>query len=205
VNKGEATKTSILDEALEVASRTGFEGLSIGRLAERTEMSKSGLFAHFRSKEQLQLQTLDHAVARFTDIVARPTLKAPRGEARVRELFERWLDWETGALVGGCVFVAASNEYDDQPGPMHDSLVRQQRDWTELIATVADTAVTEGDFRADLDPRQFAFTLQGLMLGYHHAGRLLRDPEALARTRTAFEQLLVSSRQPPTARHEEGP
>jgi AcrR family transcriptional regulator len=194
VSKGEATKTSILDEALHVASQVGFEGLSIGQLADRTEMSKSGLFAHFRSKEQLQLQTLDHAVARFTDIVVRPTLKAPRGERRVRELFERWLDWETDALAGGCVFVAASNEYDDQPGPMHDSLVRQQRDWTEFIATVTGTAVSEGEFRSDLDPRQFAFTMQGLMLGYHHAGRLLRDPEALEHTRAAFEQLLDSSR-----------
>jgi AcrR family transcriptional regulator len=194
VSKGEATKTSILDEALHVASQVGFEGLSIGQLADRTEMSKSGLFAHFRSKEQLQLQTLDHAVARFTDIVVRPTLKAPRGEKRVRELFERWLDWETDALAGGCVFVAASNEYDDQPGAMHDSLLRQQRDWTEFIATVTGTAVSEGDFRSDVDPRQFAFTLQGLMLGYHHAGRLLRDPQALERTRAAFEQLLDSSR-----------
>ncbi len=194
MSKGEATKTSILDEALHVASQVGFEGLSIGQLADRTEMSKSGLFAHFRSKEQLQLQTLDHAVARFTDIVVRPTLKAPRGERRVRELFERWLDWETDALAGGCVFVAASNEYDDQPGPMHDSLVRQQRDWTEFIATVTGTAVSEGEFRSDLDPRQFAFTMQGLMLGYHHAGRLLRDPEALEHTRAAFEQLLDSSR-----------
>jgi AcrR family transcriptional regulator len=194
MSKGQATKTSILDEALHVASQVGFEGLSIGQLADRTEMSKSGLFAHFRSKEQLQLQTLDHAVARFTDIVVRPTLKAPRGESRVRELFERWLDWETDALAGGCVFVAASNEYDDQPGPMHDSLVRQQRDWTEFIATVTGTAVSEGEFRSDLDPRQFAFTLQGLMLGYHHAGRLLRDPQALEHTRAAFLQLLDSSR-----------
>jgi len=194
VSKGEATKTSILDEALHVASQIGFEGLSIGQLADRTEMSKSGLFAHFRSKEQLQLQTLDHAVARFTDVVVRPTLKAPRGESRVRELFERWLDWETDALAGGCVFVSASNEYDDQPGPMHDSLVRQQRDWIEFIATVTDTAVSEGEFRSDLDARQFAFMLQGLMLGYHHTGRLLRDPHAIDYTRLAFEQLLAASR-----------
>ena len=194
MSKGEATKTSILDEALHVASQVGFEGLSIGQLADRTEMSKSGLFAHFRSKEQLQLQTLDHAVARFTDIVVRPTLKAPRGERRVRELFERWLDWETDALAGGCVFVAASIEYDDQPGAMHDSLVRQQRDWTEFIATVAGTAVSEGEFRSDLDTRAVRVHSAVLMFGYRHAGRLLRDPEALDRTRAAFEQLLDSSR-----------
>jgi AcrR family transcriptional regulator len=194
VSKGQATKASILDEAMHVASQVGFEGLSIGQLAELTDMSKSGLFAHFRSKEQLQLQTLDHAVARFTDVVVRPTLKAPRGESRIRELFERWLDWEAGTLAGGCVFATASIEYDDLPGAMHDSLVRQQRDWTEFITTVAGTAVSEGEFRADLDTKQFAFTLQSLMFGYRHAGRLLRDPEALDRTRAAFEQLLDSSR-----------
>jgi AcrR family transcriptional regulator len=194
VSKGEATKTSILDEALHVASRVGFEGLSIGQLADRTEMSKSGLFAHFRSKEQLQLQTLEHAASRFTDVVVRPTLKAPRGERRIRELFERWLDWETETLAGGCVFASASIEYDDQPGPMHDALVRQQRDWTDFLSTVAATAVSEGEFRSDLDTRQFAFTWQALMFGYRHAGRLLHDPDALGRTRTAFEQLLDSSR-----------
>ena len=128
-------------------------------------MSKSGLFAHFRSKEQLQLQTLDHARRRFTDTVVRPALAAPRGEKRVRELFERWLDWETDALVGGCIFVTGSIEYDDQPGPMHDALVRDQRDWSELIATVAATAVAEGDFRPDVDPNQFAFDAAGIDAG----------------------------------------
>jgi AcrR family transcriptional regulator len=194
VSKGQDTKESILDAALQVASRVGFDGLTIGQLADTTGMSKSGLFAHFRAKEQLQLQTLDHARERFMDLVVRPTLAVPRGERRVRELFERWLQWETDALVGGCIFVTASIEYDDQPGPMHDALLRQQRDWTEFIATVAGTAVSEGDFREDVDSGQFAFTLQSLMLGYHHAGRLLRDPAAILRTRAAFEQLLDSSR-----------
>ena len=194
MSKGAATKTSILDEALHVASQVGFEGLSIGQLAERTNMSKSGLFAHFRSKEQLQLQALHHAAARFTDVVARPTLKAPRGEARVRDLFERWLGWETGAFAGGCVFISASDEYDDQPGPMHDAVVQHQRDWRDFIATVVGTAVSEGHFRPDVDPAQFTFMLQGVMLSFHHAGRLLHDPDALAHTRAAFEQLLESSR-----------
>jgi AcrR family transcriptional regulator len=193
VSKGQETKTSILDESLQIASQIGFTGLTIGQLAEQTEMSKSGLFAHFRSKEQLQLQTLDHARRRFTDTVVRPTLAAPRGEKRVRELFERWLDWETDGLVGGCIFVTASIEYDDRPGPMHDALVRDQRDWSELIATVAATAVSEGDFGPDVDADQFSFTLQGLMLANHHVARLLRDPRAIDHTRAAFEQLLVAS------------
>ena len=193
MSKGQATKAAILDEAVGIASRVGFTGLTIGQLAESTEMSKSGLFAHFKSKEALQLETLERGRELFTDIVIRPTLRAPRGIARVRALFESWLEWETAALQGGCIFVAGSIEYDDRPGPMRDALVRNQQDWAEFIATVAGTAVSEGDFRADLDTEQFAFTLQGLMYAYHHSTRLLRDPRALDLTGAALEQLLAAS------------
>ena len=116
-------------------------------------MSKSGLFAHFKSKEQLQLQTLEHGRQRFIDVTVRPALAVSRGEKRVRELFEGWLRWENEVVPGGCLFVTGSIEFDDQPGPMRDALVRDQRDWLDAVATVAEAAVSEGDFRADLDPR----------------------------------------------------
>ena len=193
MSKGEETRAAILDDALAIASEVGFTGLTIGQLAEHTGMSKSGLFAHFKSKESLQLETLAWARERFTDVVIRPTLAAPRGEQRVRTLFDRWLDWETESLQGGCVFITATIEFDDQPGPMRDALVRNQQDWLDFVATVAGTAVTDGDFRADLDTEQLAFTLQGLMLGYHHAARLMHDPKALDRTRQALDQLLEAS------------
>jgi AcrR family transcriptional regulator len=194
VSKGQETKTAILDEAVGIASRIGFNALTIGQLADQTGMSKSGLFAHFKSKEALQLETLERGRERFTDLVIRPTLAAPRGITRVRALVDHWLVWETEALQGGCIFVSGSVEYDDQPGPMRDALVRNQQDWAEFIATVAGTAVSEGDFKADLDTQQFSFTLQGLMYAYHHTARLLRDPRALDHTRHAVEQLLDSSR-----------
>jgi AcrR family transcriptional regulator len=193
VSKGQQTKTAILDEAVGIASRVGFNALTIGQLAESTGMSKSGLFAHFKSKEALQLETLERGRERFTDLVIRPTLADPRGIKRVRALLDHWLVWETEALQGGCIFVTGSIEYDDQPGPMRDALVRSQRDWGEFIATVAGTAVSEGDFRADLDTEQFAFTLQGLMYAYHHTARLLRDPKALEHTKGALEQLIAAS------------
>lgn len=193
MSKGQDTKTAILDEAVGIASKVGFNALTIGQLAEQTGMSKSGLFAHFKSKEALQLETLERGRERFTDLVTRPTIAAPRGIARVRALFDHWLVWETEALQGGCIFVTGSIEYDDQPGPMRDALVRNQQDWAEFIATVAGTGVSEGDFRADLDTEQFAFTLQGLMYAYHHTARLLRDPRSLERTRQSFEQLLAAS------------
>ena len=194
MSKGQQTKAAILDEAVGIASRVGFNALTIGQLAESTGMSKSGLFAHFRSKESLQLETLERGRERFTDLVIRPTLAAPRGIARVRALLDHWLVWETEALQGGCIFVTGSVEFDDQPGPMRDALVRNQKDWGEFIATVAGTAVSEGDFRADLDTEQFSFTLQGLMYAYHHTARLLRDPKALERTKAALEQLIASER-----------
>ena len=193
MTKGEETRAAILDDALAIASEVGFTGLTIGQLAEHTGMSKSGLFAHFRSKEALQLETLEWARRRFTDVVIRPTLATPRGEQRVRALFDRWLRWETDSLQGGCVFVTATIEFDDQPGAMRDAVVRNQQDWMDFVATVAGTAVSEGDFRDDLDTEQLAFTLQGLMLGYHHAARLMRDPKALDHTRRALDQLLEAS------------
>ncbi len=194
MSKGETTKTAILDEAVQLASRVGFGGLSIGQLADQAAMSKSGLFAHFKSKEQLQLQTLDRARLKFVDVVVRPALAADRGEARVRALFEAWLGWTGQSLEGGCIFVAAAAELDDQPGPLRDALVKNELDWLELIANVAGTAVAEGEFRDELDVEQFAYEVHSLMLGHQHATRLLRDSKAGERTRRAFDSLVAATR-----------
>jgi AcrR family transcriptional regulator len=196
MSKGMETRQAVLDEAARVASRVGLGGLTIGSLAASTQLSKSGLFAHFQSKEALQLQLLEHTRARFIDLVIRPALTAPRGEPRVRELFRRWLDWDAQALPGGCLFVAASAEYDAQPGPVRDRLAQDQRDWMDAIAQVFRTGVSEGQFRPDADPGQFAYDLHGVMLAYHHASRLLGDPDAAARATRAFEALLAAARRP---------
>lgn len=194
MSKGEATREAILDEATRVASRVGLQGLTIGTLATQAQLSKSGLFAHFHSKQSLQLQVVEHAAALFVDAVVRPALKAPRGEPRVRELFERWLGWCGSALPAGCVFVVASTEFDDEPGPVRERVVRAQRDWLETIATVFRTGVGEGHFHADADADQFANDLYGVILAYHHAKRLLRDPQAERRARRALDRLLDAAR-----------
>jgi AcrR family transcriptional regulator len=191
VSKGEATRGAILDEASRLARRIGLGGLTIGSLATQTGMSKSGLFAHFGSKESLQLRVLEHSTERFTDEVIRPALKAPRGEPRLRDLFERWLAWDSAE--GGCPLVAASFELDDQPGPVRDLLVRNQRDWTDTLATVFTSGVGEGQFRPDADPRQFAQDVQGVMLAYHHTSRLLDDAGAATRARRALDALLAAA------------
>ena len=192
MGKGEETREAIVDRAIDLARRVGLEGLTIGRLAEDLELSKSGLFAHFRSKEALQLQVLDGAAARFVTTVLQPALQAPRGEPRVRALFERWLTWEQ--RPGGCVFVQAAVDLDDREGPARDRLVELQRDWLEAIATTVRGAIREGHFKSSLDAVQFAHDLNGIILAYHHAARLLRDPSAQTRSRTSFDALVRAAR-----------
>jgi AcrR family transcriptional regulator len=196
-SKGEQTRDAILMHALGLATRVGLEGLTIGRLADDLGMSKSGLFAHFRSKEALQIDILRLAGARMVEAVVKPALAVPRGEPRVRALFENWLAWEQSpSLPGGCPFMAASFELDDRPGPVRDFVVQNLRDWSDTLAGAARIAVREGHFRADLDCEQFAHECGGIALGFVHASRLIRDPKAHARAETAFEALLRASRAP---------
>ena len=195
--KGEATREAILTHALGLATRIGFEGLTIGRLAEALQMSKSGLFAHFRSKEGLQLEILRFAGARMVETVVKPAFAVERGEPRVRALFDRWLAWEQSPdLPGGCPFMAASFELDDRPGPVRDFVVQNLRDWIDTLAGAARIAVQEGHFRADLDCEQFAHDCQGIGLAFVHASRLMHDPKARARAATAFEALVRAARAP---------
>jgi AcrR family transcriptional regulator len=192
MGKGDATKEAILDEASRLARTVGLGGMTIGVLAAKTQLSKSGLYAHFRSKESLQLQLLEHARVRYVAEVIGPALAAPRGEPRVRALFELWLRW--GSAPGGCIFTAAASEVDDQPGPVRDRVAHAQRDWLDTIAEVFRTGVSEGHFRADADPEQFAFDLEGVMLSFHMINRLLADERAVSRARHSFEELLDAVR-----------
>jgi AcrR family transcriptional regulator len=194
MGKGDETRRSILDQALRLASAQGLHQVTIGLLAEAAGLSKSGLFAHFRSKEQLQLAVLREASDRFVSKVLAPALREPRGEPRLRAFFENWVRWDSEEFPGGCPFQAAADELDDQPGPVRDYLVETQRDCFDSMATIARAGVEAGRLRADLDPRQLAYELFGIMLAFHHAHRLLRDPDADKRARTAFEALLERAR-----------
>ncbi len=193
MSKGEETKAAILDRAVDLASRIGLEGLSIGGLAGETGLSKSGLFAHFDSKQNLQLEVLRTSAERFVSAVVAPALKKPRGVPRIRALFENWFSW-AHSMPGGCFFVAAANELDDRPGPLREQLVGYQRDWVGALATAARIAVEEGQFRSDLDVTQFAYDFYSNLLAYHHFSRLMSDKNAEARARRSFERLLEASR-----------
>lgn len=194
MRKGEQTRQGILETALAEASMTGLSGLSIGVLADKVAMSKSGLFAHFDSKQDLQLQVLQTARQLFVEGVIAPALQRTRGEPRVQALFDNWLAWsESSYLPGGCPFVSAAVELDDQPGPLRDYLVQSQKDWLDTLATAARISIEEGHFHSDLDADRFAFDFYSIILAYYHFSRLLNDPETIGRCRRAFADLLERS------------
>jgi AcrR family transcriptional regulator len=192
VTKGEETRQAILARAFELATIDGVSGLSIGKLAEHTGLSKSGLFAHFGSKEALEVAVVEEASRQFIQDVMVPALRKPRGEPRVRAMFENWMKWV--ARPGGCFFVGVSAELDDRPGPQRDALVRDLKDWIDELAKAARIAVSEGHFRDDLDADQFAFELYSIMLGAHLFSRFLNAPKADKLTLEAFERLVASAR-----------
>ena len=189
MTKGKDTKLTILEAGLGMASLVGLEQVTIGLLAKETSMSKSGLFAHFQSKENLQIEILKLAADMFTHKVVVPALKSRSGIPRIKALVNYWIDWTAG-MKGNCIFVSASNEFSDRPGKVRDYLLAQQREWNDSLEKVAMSAVREGEFREDMDMEQFAFDLYSLLLGFHYYDRLLRDSGTKKRQETALENLL---------------
>ncbi|MGH8445743.1 MAG: TetR/AcrR family transcriptional regulator [Solimonas sp.] len=195
MSKGEQTRRIILDRAYAMAGEIGLESVSIGALAEETGLSKSGLFAHFKSKEALQLDVMQEAIDRFTVQVMHPVLAAPRGEPRVQTLFERYIDWIRGdESRRGCLFQKLAAEYASREGAVRERLVQSQKDWREAIARSVHGAIDEGHFRADLDVRSFAHEMLGIAMVYQQSWRLMREDDALPRARSIFRALLERSR-----------
>jgi AcrR family transcriptional regulator len=189
--KGEETRAQILEAAVVQASTTGFESLTIGSLAEKTGMSKSGLFAHFGSKEELQVAALDEAARRFTEQVFLPAMKAPRGLKRVRTLFENWITWpQRASLPGGCPVDQATREYQHQPGAMREAVLERQKTLDRELSKAVQMAVDSGELRPDTDARQFSFDMMGIILVHFRAELLLGTAEASRRARVAFDRLL---------------
>jgi AcrR family transcriptional regulator len=202
LSKGEQTRRAIISCAVSIVSQVGYEGLSIGSLAEETKLSKSGLFAHFKSKEALQLGVMQEVVNRYIRRVVQPALSEQRGEARLQVLFERKLQWITGEQESrGCLLQKASLEYDNRSGhAVRKRLVQALKDWREVLVRSCTAAIEAGDFRADLNAEQFAYEFEGITMVYQQAHGLMRDRAAKERAHTAFESLLERSRRSPTLR-----
>lgn len=194
MSKGEETRQTILSEAVDLASLVGLEQLTIGGLANAVGLSKSGLFAHFNSKEQLQIQVLEAAAERFINFVIRPAVQGvPRGEPRVRKMMDTWLNWHD-EQPGGCVIQSAAIEMDDKPGPVRDYVAENQRQWLSVITRAAQIAIEEGHFRGDLDVDQFAYEFLSVGLAYQHGAGLLNTPNARERAQKAFDGIVERAR-----------
>lgn len=191
---GESTRTTILKVAVEVASEQGLEGLSIGGLAEAVGMSKSGLFAHFGSKEELQLATIEAARRTFVDEVMRPGLRGEKGLPRLQTLLDAWLSYaERRVFKGGCFFTAASLEWDSRGGPVKDRVVEIQREWLATLERVAREAVEAGHLSPDVDPPTLAWEMHALAMGANWSYMLFDDRDAFRRAMKAMRARLIPS------------
>ncbi len=193
--KGETTRQSILDRAVDLASLEGLEGLTIGRLADGLGMSKSGLFAHFGSKEELQLATIVAAGERFIKEIFRPALKEPRGYPRLIAICRAWISYvRRGVFPGGCFFAAASFEFDGRPGPVRDAIARAMDDWIGALERAVRMAQEEGHLDDSVDPAQLAFEINALFFGCNFSFQLRHDKKAVDRAMQAIEERLDALR-----------
>ena len=190
LQKGQQTRAAILDAALGLAAHMGLEGLSIGALADMMHMSKSGVFAHFGSREELQISVIREYHARFEDEVFYPAIKEPRGLPRLRALFERWIRRVTQEIDSGCIYISGAVEFDDRPGPVRDALAEMVITWHRALERAIAMAVEEKHLRPDTDSLQMLFEIHGLILAVHHDARFLRSPGAPERARVGFERIV---------------
>jgi len=189
-HKGQQTRAAILEAALSLASQMGIEGLSIGALAEVTGMSKSGVFAHFGSREELQISVIREYHQRFEEEVFMPAIQQPRGLPRLRALFEGWVAKVATEIDSGCIYISGAVEFDDRPGPVRDALAGMVVTWHGSLVRAIRMAIEMGHLRPDTDPMQMQFEIHGLILALHHDARFLRSPEALDRAHKAFERVM---------------
>lgn len=192
--KGDLTRAAIVEAAMAIAARDGLEGLTIGTLADTMQMSKSGVFAHFGSREDLQLAVLKEYVRRFVDEVLRPAVKKPRGLPRLEAILDRWVAFLARQLSLGCIMIAGAVEYDDRPGPQRDEMVAIIAAWKAELLKAIRQAVQEGHLQPDVDAAQMVFEIYGLMLAMHQDARLLRSADSARRARAGLRRLLDDAR-----------
>lgn len=195
LQKGQQTKAAIVDAALGLATQIGLEGLSIGALAEVMQMSKSGVFAHFGSREELQISVVREYHTRFEDEVFYPAMSAPRGLPRLRTLFDNWMKRTSVEIDSGCLYISGAVEFDDRPGPVRDALASSVNTWLSAMRRAVELSIAEGHLRSDTDAAQMAFEVHALILALHYEARFLRSPDSLQRAVRAFESIVARNTQ----------
>ena len=198
MRKGLQTRTAILEAALDIASRDGLEGLTIGLLADRMQMSKSGVFAHFGSREDLQIAVIQEYHRRFEEEVFFPSLKQARGLPRLSAMFSRWVTRHTREIDSGCMYISGAVEYDDRPGPIRDELLSMVIAWQKALMRAARQAVKEGHLVSDTDCEQLIFEMRAMVLALHHDARFLGDTRAVERIERGYARLIESYRAKPS-------
>ncbi|QCB48109.1 TetR/AcrR family transcriptional regulator [Hydrogenophaga sp. PAMC20947] len=191
LQKGQQTKAAIVDAALGLATQIGLEGLSIGALAEVMQMSKSGVFAHFGSREELQISVVREYHARFEDEVFYPAMALPRGLPRLRAMFDNWMKRTSVEIDSGCIYISGAVEFDDRPGPVRDALASSVNTWLSAMRRAIELAAHEGHLRADVDAHQTAFEIHALILALHYEARFLRSPGSVNRALRAFDSIVA--------------
>ena len=186
----EQTKQAIVEAALALSSQVGLEGISIGAVAEATGRSKSGVVAHFGSREELQMSVVREYHHRFEQEVFYPAMRAPRGLPRLRQLFENWVRRTSIEIDSGCIYISGAVEFDDRPGPVRDALAGSVDVWMQALRRAVAQARDEGHLRAEVDEAQLAFEIHGLILALHYEARFLHSDQALTRARQGFQRLI---------------
>lgn len=197
MTKGRQTKAAIADAALLLARRVGLEGLSIGAVAEAMRMSKSGVFAHFGSREELQIAVVAAYFTRFEQAVFQPALTEPRGLPRLERMFESWMEQVVALDGAGCLFISGAVDFDDRPGAVRDALVHALDTWLAAIRRAIAQAESAGHLRAGIDEQQLSFEIHALILALHFEARFMQWPDAPQRARRGFEALLSRHRARP--------
>jgi AcrR family transcriptional regulator len=190
VHKGQQTKQAIVDAALGLSTQIGLEGLSIGVLAEVTQMSKSGVFAHFGSREELQISVIREYFSRFKQEIFAPSMLQAKGLPRLRALFDNWMKRVAVELQSGCIFISGAVEFDDRPGPVRDALASSVNTWLKAVYRAVVQAKECGHLLDDADEQQIAFEIHGLILALHYEARFLKNPVSIQRANQGFENIL---------------
>lgn len=199
MRKGELTRAAILDVALELSSREGLEGLTIGLLAEKMKMSKSGVFAHFGSREDLQIEVVRLYHQRFEQEVFYPSIQEQRGLQRLQAMFARWVKLVSVEIALGCIYISGAVEYDDRPGAIRDQLVAMVQTWRGALHRCIGQAIEMGHLRSDIQVEQMVYEIYGLILALHHDARFLKIPGSVERAQASFDRLIESYRNPDSA------